>query len=200
MQEKRSNKDYKALKWTGILAAIATTVLAITALVTVYVTVSAWKEERESARPYLSLKESPKIEPAESLNFEFIFNNVGVHPATNMVSKTLVFNDNLAEQPIHNDEFDLVNEIPKDNSSGLLISLDKKDLDPASKNTNPYFIVIRLGYYDPVLKERYNQIVFLKWNGIKNGKIQPIMHVRAVEKVKILEYFSFNKIDPNSTI
>ncbi len=200
MQEKGSTKDYKALKWTGVLAALATTILAITALVTVYVTISAWKDERESSRPYLSLKESPKIEAVESLNFEFMFNNVGVHPATNMVSKTLVFNDNLADQPIHNDEFDLVNEIPKDNSTGLLISLPKKDFDPAWKNVTPYFIVIRLGYYDPILKERFNQIVFLKWNGIMNGKVQPILHVRASEKAKILNYFSLNKIDINSTI
>ncbi|MHB8126512.1 MAG: hypothetical protein ACYDEJ_12895 [Desulfitobacteriaceae bacterium] len=199
MQEKRSINDKKALKWTAILAAIATSILAITALVTVYVTVSAWKEERQSARPYLSLKESPKIEAAESLNFEFIFNNVGVHPVTNLASKTLVFNDSLANLPIHNDEFDLVNEIPKGNSSGLLISLDKKDLDPVWKNATPYFIVIRLSYSDPILKEEFNQIVFMKWNGINNGKIQPIIHVRAAEKAKILEYFSLNKIDPNST-
>ena len=186
------------LGWSSIVATVATVVLAVTALITVYITVSAWRAERESARPYFTLKDSPKVQLTPEVNFEFKFTNAGVHPAVNLHSKSLVFDQSLAKEPVHQDEFDLVNEIPKDTSSSLLITIDKKDINPGQLNINPHFIVIDLQYDDPIIKKKYNQTIFLKWNGVLNGQLQAIVHLRLEEKEKILAYLKEKQIDPKA--
>lgn len=181
-------KTEEFLGWSSIVATIATVILALTALVTVYITVSAWGDKRDSDRPYFTLKDSPKVVQTPELNFEFKFFNVGIHPAVNLRSRTLVFNQNLSMPPIHKDEFALVNEIPKDTSSSLVISIAKSEIDPNRKNIDPNFIVIDLSYVDPILKKPFAQSIFLKWNGVINGQIQPLVHLRLEEKDKIMDY------------
>jgi hypothetical protein len=190
--------EEKLIKWSSIIATLGTSILAITALITVTVTLNAWKVQREVTRPYLSLKESPKVEIQYGLNFEFKFNNVGIHPASNLSSQTIVFDQELKNLPIHNDRYDLVNEIPKDMSSSLIIALDPKEVDASQPKLNPFYVVVRLEYNDPVINKLYRQILYFKWNGIDGGNLQPVVHVEVREKDSILKYLESKQINVQS--
>lgn len=197
MSGKRESIELNS-KWTTIVATIATTILAITSLITVYITVTAWKEEREAFRPYLTVKESPRVDLKNGVNFELRFTNSGTHPASNLSSKSLVFDQALAQEPIHHDEFDLANEIPNNTSSSLVIGIDEKLINAKQIDITPLFIVVDLQYDDPILNKSYNQIIYLKWNGVINGVPQPMVHVRVEEKTQITDYLKKFRIDPKA--
>ncbi|MCL4419993.1 hypothetical protein M1146_07965 [Patescibacteria group bacterium] len=184
------------IKWSTIIATMATTVLALTALITVYLTVAAWKVQQETARPYFVLKESPKIDLGDELSFELRFNNVGIHPAVDLSSRTVVFNEQLSEKPIYLDESSIVNEIPKETASSLVITIPSEEIYPIQLAINAHFIVIDLQYSDPILNKSYSQTIYMKWNGVKEGKLQATVHVRVDEKEMILNYFETNNINP----
>lgn len=183
-------------RWSNIIATIATTVLALTALITVYLTVAAWKVQQETARPYFVMKESPKIDLGDELSFELRFNNVGIHPAVNLSSKTVVFDEQLSEKPIYHDEASIVNEIPKETSSSLVVTIPNEEIYPKQLEIIAHYIVIDLQYSDPILNKAYSQTIYMKWNGVKKGQLQPTVHVQVNEKEKILSYFEKNKLDP----
>lgn len=193
--EKASKKRF--LKWSDIIATIATTVLALTALITVYLTVAAWKVQQETARPYFILKESPKVDLGNELSFELKFTNVGMHPAVDLSSETLVFDDRLTGKPIHHDESAIVNEIPKDSSSSLVMTIPSEEILPKQFNINPHYVVVDLHYADPILDKSYRQLIYMKWNGVQEGKTQPTVHVKVEEKGKIEDYFKKCGIDLN---
>jgi len=185
----------RLLKWSSIISTIATAVLALTALITVYLTVAAWKAQQETARPYFILTESPKIDLGDELSFELKFTNVGMHPAVNLSSETIVFDDRLTGSPIHHDESAIVNEIPKDSSSSLVMTIPSEEIYPKQFNINAHYIVVDLQYDDPILKKSYNQTIYMNWNGVLEEKMQPTVHVRVEEKGKIDDYLKKNSID-----
>lgn len=170
--------------------------LALTALITVYLTITAWKVQQETTRPYLILKESPKIDLENELSFELKFNNVGTNPAVNLSSKTIIFDEQLSDIPIYNDESSIVNEIPKETASSLVVTIPSEEIYPKQPEISPNYIVIDLHYSDPILKKAYSQTNYMKWNGVKEGHLQPVVHVRVDEKETILNYFQKHKIDP----
>jgi hypothetical protein len=183
------------MKWSSIIATIGTLVLAITALITVTVTLNAWKVQREATRPYLSLKESPMVEIQSGLNFEFKFNNVGTHPAMNLSSQTIVFDQGLKNPPVHKDQLNLANEIPKDMSSSLVIALNLSEVDISQPKIEPYYVVVHIEYTDPVINNQYRQTLYFKWNGINGGNIQPVVHVEVRERDNILDYLKSKQIN-----
>lgn len=185
----------KFAKWSSIIATVGTCILALTATITVMVTLNAWKIDRESSRPYLSLQESPKVEIKSGLRFEFKFNNVGIHPAVNLASRTIVFEQRLQDKPIQNDPNYLVNEIPQNMNSSLVIALDSYEVDISESDVSPYYIVLHLEYADPIINHNYQQTLFYKWNGIDRGEVQPIVHVEVQEKENILKYFESQKVN-----
>jgi len=191
--EKVSKKSF--LKWSNIIATIATTVLALTALITIYLTVAAWQVQQETARPYFILKESPKIELGNQLSFELKFSNVGMHPAVNLSSETIVFDDRLTGKPIHHDESAIVNEIPKDSSSSLVMTIPSEEIYPKQFSINAHYIVVDLQYLDPILDKSYWQLIYLKWNGVLEEKMQATVHVKVEEKAKIDDYLKHQGID-----
>lgn len=192
--EKRTK--YHSIKWSSIIATLATSVLAITALITVYLTVAAWKVQQETTRPYFVLKESPKVEIGNELSLELKFNNVGIHPAVNLSSETIVFDEHLSEKPIYYDESSIVNEIPKNAASSLVMTIPSDEIYPKQLNINAHYVVVDLQYADPILKKSYSQTIYMKWSGVREGKMQPTVHVREDEKGKILDYFQKQSIDP----
>ena len=193
--DKASKKRF--LKWSNIISTIATTVLALTALITVYLTVAAWKAQQETARPYFILKESPKVDIGTELSFELKFTNVGMHPAVNLSSETIVFDDRLTGKPIHHDESAIVNEIPKDSSSSLVMTIPDEEIYPKQFNINPHYVVVDLQYADPILKKSYSQKIYMKWNGVQEEKMQPTVHVKVEEEGKIKDYFQKSGIELN---
>ena len=182
------------VKWSSIIATIGTSILALTATITVTVTLNAWKIDRESSRPYLSLLESPKVESKEGLELEFKFNNVGIHPAINLASRTLMFDQELNKAPIQNNPNYLVNEIPQGMVSSLIIDLDSYEVDISEQDVGPYYIVLHLEYSDPIINQQYEQTLYYRWNGKDGGKVQPVVHMEVHEKENILNYFDTQKI------
>lgn len=191
--EKASKKQF--MKWSSIIGTIATTVLAVTALITVYLTIAAWKVQQETARPYFIMKESPKVELANELSLELKFTNMGMHPAVDLSSETIVFDHRLSGKPIHHDESAIVNEIPKDSSSSLVMSIPSEEIYPKQLNINAQYVVVDLQYADPILNKSYSQSIYLLWKGVHEGKIQPIVHVRVEEQANISDYFKKQGID-----
>lgn len=180
---KNRNKDWSRSVVTG-----STAIFAIISLISVYVTVNSWQTQREAARPYFTFKESPIVELIDQVSFEFKFRNVGTHPATELTSKTSVFNQDLSGKPTLIDEYSVVNDIPRDTVTSLLVHLDPKEINPSLPDIRPYYIVISLKYTDPILNDSYNQILYIKWPGVIERKIQPLIHVEASEKQAILKY------------
>lgn len=186
------------MKWSSVIATLSTTVLALTALITVFLTVTAWKVQQDASRPYFVLIESPKVELGNELSLELKFNNVGMHPAVNLSSETIVFDDRFAGKPIHHDESAIVNEISKDASSSLVMTIPSDEINPQQLNINAYYVVVDLQYADPILNKSYSQTIYMKWNGVQEGKLQPTVHVKVEEKSKILDYFQKQGIDLNT--
>jgi len=187
----RNRKDWSTIVVTG-----STAIFAIISLISVYVTVNSWQTQREAARPYFTFKESPIVELVNHVSFEFKFRNVGTHPATELTSKTLVFNQDLSGKPILIDEYSVVNDIPRDTVSSLLVHLDPKEINPNLPNIRSYYIVISLRYMDPILNDTYKQIIYIKWPGVIERQTQPLIHVEASEKQAIDKYMkSFHYSD-----
>lgn len=193
-----SLKKKNFANYTSLIATIATAILAITALITVYITVSAWREEREANRPYFTFKDSPQVILNKSPQFELEFTNVGEHPAVDLWSKSLIFNANLKEEPVADDEYAVVNDIPKNASATLLIGLDRLQKQAQEGNVAAHFIVIDLHYRDPIINEKFEQTLYIKWNGMQKGQVLPTNHAEEEEKKVILQYFEQNKITFNS--
>lgn len=194
---KNKRKRNVFAKYSSVIATVATAILAVTALITVYISISAWSEEREANRPYFTFKESPQVVFNESLEFEIIFTNVGEHPAVSLWSKSIVFTSDLKAKPIVVEEYALVNDIPKNASATLLIGLNGLEEQAKEGKIQPHFIVIALRYKDPIINEDFEQTLYIKWNGIEKGKLLLTNHAEQNEKEQILKYFDQNNIDFN---
>ena len=179
----------KKWNWSGSVVTISTAIFAFVSIVSVYISVTTWQTQREAARPYFSFLESPSIHLTEksSFEFDFKFKNVGTHPSTNLSSRTLVFEQKLLQKPILIDDYTVVNDIPRDTTTSLLLNLQNKDLSQ-EPNINPHFIIIVLTYADPIVHKSYTQTIYLKWAGVIDGRQQPLIHVEMSEKESILHY------------
>ncbi|ODA41351.1 hypothetical protein [Desulfosporosinus sp. BG] len=186
--------DIKKRNWSGTIVTVSTAIFALVSIISVYISVTSWQTQREAARPYFTIKESPSIHQANELcfEFEFKFNNVGTHPATNLSSKTIVFNENLLEEPILIDEYTVVNDIPRDTTTSLLLSIESADFLQA--DIAPQFLIIYLSYADPITHKLYNQTIYTKWSGVIAQKPQPLIHVELSEKQSILNYLKFHHL------
>ncbi|WP_434512377.1 hypothetical protein [Desulfitobacterium sp. AusDCA] len=174
--------------WSTTIMTYSTVIFAIVSLITAYITITSWQTQRQADRPYFSIKGSPIIEIERNITFEFKFINVGKHPATNLVSNTFVFDQSLNVKPAHVDEYALINDIPREMTTQLDIQVDKQLVSPEEGKIHPQFIVIQLTYTDPVLKQTYQQAMYIKWAGLNNGHQQPLIHAETREKEKILNY------------
>lgn len=174
--------------WSTTIMTYSTLIFAIVSLITAYITITSWRAQRQADRPYFSIKESPTIDIEKNITFEFKFVNVGKHTATNLVSNTFVFDQRLNTKPVHIDEYALINDIPREMTTQLDIQVDKQLVSPEEGKIQSQFIVIQLTYTDPVLKQTYQQSMYMKWAGLNNGHQQPLIHAEIHEKEKILNY------------
>lgn len=181
--------DIKKWNWSGTLVTMSTAIFALVSLISVYISITTWQIQREAARPYFTFLESPSIRLTGNLSyeFEFKFKNVGTHPATNLFSRTLVFEQQLLQTPILIDDYTVVNDIPRDTTTSLLLNLNDPDL-VGNPNINPHFVIICLRYADPIVHKSYTQTIYLKWAGVIAGSKQPLIHVEMSEKEAILNY------------
>lgn len=174
--------------WSTTIVTYSTVIFAIVSLITAYITITSWRTQRQADRPYFSVKSSPQVELQKGVTFEFEFTNVGKHAAANLVSNTYVFDQNLDVKPLHVDEYALINDIPRETMTRLMIQLDNQEIEHTDKEVRPQYLVIHLSYADPVINQTYQQALFIKWAGIIDGKAQPLVYAQANEKDKILNY------------
>jgi len=182
----------KERNWSGTIVTISTVIFAFVSIVSVFISFTTWNAQREAARPYFTFKESPSIHLTDKLSFEFKFTNVGVHPAINLSSKSIVFDENLLQEPILIHDYTVVNNIPRDTNTSLLLSI--KSIDFIQADINPQFLVIHLSYADPITRKLYNQTIYTKWAGVIAQKPQPLIHVEASQKQLILNYLKFHHL------
>lgn len=79
-----------------------------------------------------------------------------------------IFDQSLKEKPQFVSDFSIANEIPHDSPTPWY-----NDSVILPNNINPQYIALQINYYDPILKESYYQIFYMKWDGVKNGITHP---------------------------
>ncbi len=176
---------------SNIIVTITTLIFAITSMITVYISLSAWRDERESVRPYLTFQSSPEVyfNNNDKLIFIFKFTNVGLHPAGNLHSQTIIVDSKLDRLPLHTDQYSLVNYIPQNTSADLMIKIDGDAAEEINQlHINQHYFIINLKYSDPVLDKNHEQIIYLKWAGVSEGNLSPIFHASKEDKTKIVRY------------
>lgn len=185
------SSDKQEKNWSNIVVTISTAIFAIVSIITVYISVTSWQAQREASRPYFTFKESPVVHLDGTISFEFKFINVGTHPASYLSSKTLVFDQNLTAKPIFIDDYTVINDIPRDTATSLLLVIDNKEICQKS-DLNPQFVIINLSYTDPIIRKSYIQTLYLKWAGIIAKKPQPFIHVGVDEQESVFNYLKLN--------
>ncbi|HBP66535.1 MAG TPA: hypothetical protein DD730_20310 [Desulfosporosinus sp.] len=183
--------DIKKLNWSSAIITISTAIFALVSIVSVVIAYTTWQTQSEAARPYFTFKESPSIRLTNELNVELKFNNVGIHPAINLSSKSIVFDGTLLREPILVDDYTVVNDIPRDTTTSLLLRI-KGDFSQA--DINPQFIVICLSYADPITHKLYIQTIYTQWAGVIAQTTQPLIHVEASQKQEILNYLKIHHL------
>ena len=184
-------------KFLSIIGTLATTTLALTSLITVWITINAWHAEREASRPYFTFQETPTVDIKDELRFEMSWSNVGSHPAVNLRNKVVIFHSSLTEEPVSIVENILVNDIPKDTRSNLVITIDKGAIHSSEQNIDPHYILVALNYGDPIINKEFEQTIYLRWDGVINGKLQPFYNIEMREKQQILNYLKKYNINLN---
>lgn len=178
----------KEWDWSTTIVTYSTVIFAIVSLITAYITITSWRTQRQADRPYFSVKNSPQVVLQKGVTFEFEFTNVGKHAAADLVSNTYVFDQSLNLKPVHVDEYALINDIPRETTTRLMIQLATQEIPLPEEDVRPQYLVIHLSYTDPVLNQSYQQALFMKWAGVVDGKAQPLIYAQTSEKDKILNY------------
>lgn len=172
--------------WT-VVSAVASSLAAIAALITVKLLINARKEELEVKRPYFTIskpgiKQLPNSPP---YRIQITMENVGVHIAQNNKINIYFIDSALAREPDHSNEHSIANDIPPNSPTPWYV--DTLLLPP---NMPPKYIVVMIEYEDPILKKKYSQRFYMKWSGVENGKTHPhFTHVDIEEKKRIIQYF-----------
>lgn len=184
--------DDHQVNMSNIFITITTLIFAVTSLITVYISLSAWRQERESVRPYLTFRNSPQVHFKDNgqLVLSIRFTNVGLHPVASLHSQTIIVDSSLNKEPLHTDQYTLVNNIPQNAVADLIIYISGEKKGISKETINEHYIIINLKYSDPILAKDYEQIIYLRWAGIKKGKINPIFHASQEEKNQIITYLS----------
>lgn len=171
----------------AIVAAISGAVAAIAASLTVYQAISASREDRESKRPYFTLS-APGIKPlpqSPPFRIQITMDNIGVHPASDLVGKILIIDRTLTSPPEFSFDFSVANEIPAETPTPWYNDVY------LPQNVPPQYVVLAIKYRDPILKKFFTQIFYMKWDGVLNGQTQPdFVHVTVEEKATLQRHLT----------
>jgi hypothetical protein len=75
---------------SNLIVTVTTLIFAVTSMITVYISLSAWRDEREAVRPYLTFQGSPKVYFQNSNQLEFSFGLLmlaNIQPETSIVRR-----------------------------------------------------------------------------------------------------------------
>ena len=169
--------------WT-IITFFSGTVASISALLIVLYLMATWKEQIESNRPYFTItkRNITQLPQSARYNLHFTIENVGVRPAYDLYGKVFVVDKNIKGKPNYSFDFSIADEIPAHapipwNSDTLLLP----------KNLPAQYIVLAIEYSDPIVKEFFSQIFYMKWNGVIEGKPESdFVYVSMKEKMEMM--------------
>lgn len=164
------------------VSVISGVIASISALISINLTYQSNKKERESKRPYFTIKAPGFKQLDKCLRFQITFFNCGVNTAHSFKGEIRIFDINF-ENEIKID-IDVVNDIPKDIPTPYY-----NDSIILNTEMPKHYIFCNIFYNDTISHKKYNQIFFMKWDGVKNGKFLPdFNHVNSQEK-KLVEDF-----------
>ena len=161
-------------------------IAAIASLIAVSHSIKVWNEQKELNRPYFTIVEPgfKKLPESPPYRIQITLMNNGVRSAYDLYGKFLSLDINLTSEPNEEINFSIANEIQANNPTPYF-----NDTIEFCNNESPQYIVVGINYYDPILKQSFTQKFFMKWNGVKNGKMYPdFFHISKEEKKKIEEY------------
>ena len=84
----------------------------------------------------------------------------------------------------YTDQFTFLNNIAQNDAKDLKIIIDNINLNAIKE----HYIVMNLKYTDPIFEKIHEQIYYLKWYGIEDGKPQQIFHASKEDKDRIVNY------------
>lgn len=176
--------------WSHVFMTITTLIFAISSLITVYISLTAWKEEREAERPYLTFAASPQVyfNNQNQLIFSFTFTNVGQHPAASLHGQTMILDYSLQSKPLHTDQNSLNPYLSQASKTDLVIKINSTASEIDREYLNQQLLIISLKYTDPILEKDHEQTIYLRWLGIGDGQVHPILHASQEDKERLLMY------------
>jgi hypothetical protein len=172
------------------ISSVAAVFSSLCALVAIFFNLSTWKTQLKSNRAYFTIKE-PGIKPLGK-NSEFRIQITLINDGKNIANElngkiiTLETKNNTSHDLA---KLDICNDIPPSSPTPWY-----NDSLKLSNNMPPQYIVVAIKYNDLRLKKHFNQVFYMKWHGIKNGKTDPnFVQVSTDEKIFILKHIK-NKI------
>jgi len=182
----------KRFDYSDVIVTLTTLIFALTSLITVYISLSAWREERQSIRPYLTIG-SPKIIITDKLSLNFELYNVGVNPAADLHCQTIFLPSSPDSAPLHIDQYSLGGYLTKNSRQNITVTTGNDFNSLFQKGGAVLYIIISFKYNDPVLKKEHEQIIYLKWPGQNAAQSTPIFHASKEDKDLILKYLMISK-------
>ena len=112
--------------------------------------------------------------------------NIGIRPAYDLIGKIIIIDKELRDEPLATFDFSVANEIPTQTPTPWYT-----DGVQLPSDVSPQYIMLAIKYSDPILKQSFSQVFFMKWDGAVKGRTQPdFVHVSKEEKQKVAEHFT----------
>jgi len=145
--------------WT-VVAAIASSIAAIAALLAIFQTSSILKSERDFRRPYLKIYEATmqQVDKENTFTFKVALENIGIDPLRDPQMKLLVKNISL-DKDLFGVFYSFADEVPP----GGTLFFVRQDIKSSEITDNAYYVILAIRYKDPILKKDFAQIIFGKW-------------------------------------
>ncbi len=167
--------------WT-VVSTVSGAVAAVAALLAVRQVSAARTQEHLAQRPYFSLS-APGIKALPSsppYRVQVTLENIGVHPARDVAGRML-FVDKESMQTDYDLALSLGDDVPARSPTPW-----HNDTFRPKRNTPEKYIVVSLRYADPLLRRGFKQEFYMKWNGVKEGKIHPdFVHISRDERKRL---------------
>lgn len=103
--------------------------------------------------------------------------NIGIRPLVKLKVKLSIFDMNCLEKVAGEIE-ETPNEITKD------MHIHPKFIAPwnyKDKKIPAHYFIVKVSYSDVLLKMKYNQYIYMKWEGMENGVTKKINHISESE-------------------
>ena len=169
-----------------LIGVVSGTIAALAALAAICLTYLNNKRDREAKRPYFTIAAPGFKQIENNLRLQITFINNGNHPAKDFKGEIKIFQEDLLN--VVEIDIDIVNDIPANSPTPYY-----NDSVVLSDNMPRHFIYCGISYLDSILKKKYHQEFFMRWDGVQNMVTQPdFVHVDTSEK-KIIEGYIKSK-------